>query len=381
MDSSLILFLIVVLIAFFVSGLFFYGVWKLVRSFIVEKRVIERIRDALRLGRSEANPILRTGPYAWEAESVLNPAVVEAGDRTHMFYRAVGADGVSRIGYASSADGTDFDERLPYPVFAADGLRDGRRYRYDPVAYPSGGSWGGTEDPRAVVIDDKLYLTYNLFDGWDNMRVALTTLSVKDLIAKRWNWSKPTFLSPAGERHKNWVLFPEKVNGQFALMHNLHAEDADTVRIEYVDDPTRIGTEAPHIESPNPHAMPDRAIAWHKRMRSIGPPPLKTALGWLMFYHANDDESHKYKMGAALLDLFDPTKVIARSLAPVLVPDADYENEGKPGIVYGCGATIKDDTLRVYYGGGDRVVCSATAHLPTFLDALINQRTPQLARI
>jgi predicted GH43/DUF377 family glycosyl hydrolase len=377
--SDLIIFFAVLLFALFVTGLFFYGLWKLIYGFFSQPRVQEFIHDALQLVRHHQNPLLRTGAYQWEKESVMNPAVVEAGGKTHMFYRAVGADGVSRLGYASSSDGVNFDERLPYPVYAADGLRDGARYRYDPVNYPSGGSWGGTEDPRAVIIGDTLYLTFNMFDGWDNMRVAAVTLSVDDLIAHRWNWSKPSFLSPAGERHKNWVLFPEKVNGQFALMHNMHTDEDDRVRVEYLDDPMRIGETSPHIESPNPHAMPDRSIAWHKRMRSIGPPPLKTAFGWLFFYHANDDEGHKYKMGAALLDLLDPTKIIARSPLPVLVPDAPYENEGKPGIVYGCGATIKDDTLRVYYGGGDNVVCSASAPLTSFLTTLMTHGTSQMA--
>lgn len=379
MDSDLAIFFIVVIIAFFVTGLFFYGLWKMLYEFFSQARVQEAIQDALHLVRNAMNPILRTGPYQWEKESVLNPAVVEAGGRTHMFYRAIGEDGVSRLGYASSADGVDFDERLPYPVFAANGLRDGRHFRYDPVAYPSGGSWGGTEDPRAVIIGNKLYLTFNMFDGWDNMRVALVTLDVDDLINHRWNWSAPSFLSPAGERHKNWMLFPEKVNGQFALMHNMHADDADHVRVEYLDNPSRIGTELPSIQSPNPQAMPDRHVAWHDRMRSAGPPPLKTALGWLLLYHANDHEQSKYKMGAALLDLLDPTKIIARAPLPVLVPDAEYENDGKPGIVYGCGATIKDDTLRVYYGGGDKVVCSASANLPTFLNTLMTHSTPQMA--
>lgn len=378
--SDLIIFFVAVLIASGVTGLFFYGLWKVVYGILTQPRVQAVIQEALHFVRNAANPILRQGPYHWEKESVLNPAVVEAGGKTHMFYRAVGADGVSRLGYASSSDGVNFSDRLPYPVFAADGLRDGRHYHYDPVAYPSGGSWGGVEDPRAVIIGDMLYLTFNMFDGWDNMRVAMITLKVDDLINHRWNWSKPSFLSPAGERHKNWVLFPEKVNGQFALMHNMHSEDADRVRIEYMTDPMRIGTDSPHIDSPNPHAMPDRQIAWHKRMRSIGPPPLRTAFGWLFLYHANDDEAHKYKMGAALLDLLDPTKIIARSPLPVLVPDASYENEGKPGIVYGCGATIKDDTLRVYYGGGDSVVCSASAPLSSFLDTLMASGTPQLAR-
>ena len=76
-------------------------------------------------------------------------------------------------------------------------------------------------------------------------------------------------------------------------------------------------------------------------------------------------------MGATLLDLNDPTKILRRSIAPVLSPDARYENEGKPGIVYACGAVVRGDMLYVYYGGADKVVCVATAPLAPFLDALI----------
>ncbi|KND49720.1 MAG: Glycosidase PH1107-related protein [Parcubacteria bacterium C7867-008] len=378
MDSSLLFFLFVVLVAFFVTGLFLYGVWDLIRSFAKKTRLLETILEALRFGKSGSNPLLKKGSYEWEAQAVLNPAAVATDDKTHLFYRAIGNDGVSRLGYASSEDGTNFNERLPYPVFSAESLRNGT-YRYDPVLYPSGGSWGGTEDPRAVIIDGIVYLTFNMFDGWDNMRVMLTTLSVEDLEAKRWNWSTPTFLSPRGQRHKNWVLFPEKIHGKFAILHNLHTEDSDRVRVDYVDDPLRIGTELPNIESPDPNALPDHPVAWHKRMRSVGPPPIKTGFGWLLLYHGTDEESHKYKMGAALLDLNDPTKIIARAPSPVLVPDASYENEGKPGIVYGCGAVVKDDILHVYYGGADQVVCSASAHLPTFLKTLIGHGAPTLA--
>lgn len=383
MTSAYLILLLVIIGAGAATALFFCGLWQVVRAIFTRER-IEAIKEILHLTRTETNPILEHGPYQWEAESVLNPAVVEAGGKTHMFYRAVGSDGVSRLGYASSDDGVTFDERLPYPVFASNDPRgEGAQYRYDPILYPSGGSWGGCEDPRAVVIDGRLYVTFNMFDGWDYIRVAITSLSVDDLIAKRWNWTKPAFLSPKGEIHKNWVMFPEKIKGQFAFLHNLHADDPEQVRVEYIDHPAQLAQAK--FYSPDPAPLPDRPMGWHKRMRSAGPPPLKTALGWLLFYHATDGESHRYKMGAMLLDLLDPTHVIARSPEPVLVPDASYENEGKPGIVYGCGATIKGDTVRVYYGGGDRVVCAASASLSSFLDTLINHGinhgTPQLARI
>ena len=92
---------------------------------------------------------------------------------------------------------------------------------------------------------------------------------------------------------------------------------------------------------------------------------MKTRLGWLLFYHAMDmHDPNRYKLGAMILDAEDPTKILYRSKVPVLEPDAYYENQGfKSGVVYSCGAVVKDDELFVYYGGADSVVCVAVANL------------------
>ena len=79
-----------------------------------------------------------------------------------------------------------------------------------------------------------------------------------------------------------------------------------------------------------------------------------------------------------LLDLTDPTKELYRSSAPILSPNAHYENDGKPGIVYACGAVVRDGELYVYYGGADKVVCVATTPLKAFLEALIKGTQPKL---
>lgn len=333
-----------------------------------------RPRGVLCLRRAEGNPILKPGYAHWEAIAVLNPAAIRDGERTHLFYRAIGTDGVSRLGYASSKDGVTLDERLPYPIFAHENPLPARGERYDPGTYGSGGSWTGVEDPRAVVIDGRVYVTYNAFNGWDSIRVGLTSISLTDLRAKRWNFTAPKYLSPPGQRHKNWVLFPEKINGKFALFHNLHAGNDERVRVDYVDDPLAQGAEAPCFESPDPHLLPDHPCAWHRRMRSIGPPPVRTPFGWLTVYHAMDPfEPRYYKLGAMLLDSGDPRKVIARSPVPVLEPEAPYEvSEGvKPGIIYSCGAVIIDDKLIVYYGAADTVVCAAAAPLLALARALL----------
>jgi len=347
------------------TTLFIYGLVVLIRQSRFRARLVELAR-ALGLIRADENPII-TGGHPFEAGGVMNPAAILAGGKTHLFYRAVGEDGVSRIGYASSKNGSRIDERLPYPVFALGGsLEVASAVPAHAGLMASGGTWSGVgiEDPRAVVIDERVYLTFNAFSSWNSLRIGVSSIRLDNLMKKQWVWEPPVYLSAPGQVQKNWLLFPEKIHGKFAILHSLHSGSRDRVLVDYVDVLERSNIESPY----NPKTEPD---SWDSTLRGAGPPPLKTKDGWLVLYHANDaKESYKYKLGALLLDLNDPTIVIARSARPVLEPDAPYENEGKPGIVYACGATIEGDTLRVYYGGGDKVVCTAKTSLSTLLNSL-----------
>ncbi len=362
-----------VIAALITSGLFLYGLWQLCSSF--SKSHKEVISQKHVLARDESNPILKKTDYPWEGVGVMNPAAVFAGGLIHLFYRAIGHDGISRIGYAASEDGVDFSDRLPYPVFSYQEDQPGTIYKdNNPRLIASGGTWVGTEDPRAVLIDGRVYLTFSAFSGWNSLRMGVTSISVEDLLQKKWRWSKTSFLSPVGQVHKNWVLFPEKIHGKYAVLHSLHSGSRDMVIIDYLDS---LDVADP-IESPyNPVHKKD---VWDSKLRGAGPPPIRTAEGWLVLYHAIDErEPSKYKLGAMLLDLENPTKVLARSNEPVLSPDASYENEGfKPGIVYACGAVAKDAMLRVYYGGADEVVCTASATLADFIAKLTSPKMPLL---
>lgn len=327
------------------------------------KERIRRITHALHLTRHEENPLLSPEHHAWEGQGVINPAAVRVDGKTHLFYRAIGADGISRVGYASSEDGRAF-AKLPYPVFAlseegADAVRRAQTMENHAGLVASGGSWAGVEDPRAVVIDDRLYLTFSAFGGWDSLRMGVTSLTLEDLRARRWKWTPPTYLSPRGQVHKNWVLFPERIGGKFAMLHSMHGDSHASVRVDYLDTLDR-EPETP-FRSADPNALPDNPHAWHKRVRGAGPPPIKTPLGWLLLYHATDHhEPNRYKLGALLLDEQDPRQVKFRSAGPILSPDASYENEGaKAGVVYACGATVEGDVLTVFYGAADSVVCAA----------------------
>ena len=358
------------LFSFFVIGALFGAVFSNTFRHGLVEFLVQR---PLRLIRSIHNPILIPGKTPWTAEAVMNPTAIVIENRTHLVYRAVGMDGFSRLGYASSPDGVVFDLRLPYPIYVARNPRNiSPQFRhYSLVMYPSGGSWGGCEDPRMILIDDRIYVTFNMIDGWDFMRVAAISIAKDDFIAHHFGrWSEPRILSRPGERHKNWVLFPEKINGKFAILHSI-APDVEIAYRESIED---IGVTEPFVTSwvgPRDH-LPAREGGWDSFTRSAGPPPIKTNRGWLLFYHAIDaQDPGRYKLGAMLLDLNNPTKVLFRSPVPILSPDKGYENDGKPGVVYACGACVRNGTLFIYYGGGDKVVCVATAPLNAFLKALM----------
>lgn len=370
MDILFFINILALLISFFVVG----AMLGVLFSAPIRERLAKFLHlERLLLVRSVHNPILKPGTSPWTAEAVLNPAAAVLNNRTHLIYRAIGMDGVSRLGYASSPDGILFDKRLPYPVFVAQRPSSvNRRQRYfSPVLYPSGGSWGGCEDPRMVTIDGRVYVTFNMFDGWDYIRIAAISMAEEDFLSERfWKWDGPHVLSRPGELHKNWVLFPEKINGKYAILHSIAPE----VEIAYRDSIENIGITEPFIRSwvGSRGSLPARENSWDSYVRGAGPPPLRTARGWLLFYHAIDKrEPGRYKLGAMLLDLNTPTTVLHRSAAPVLSPDERYENIGKPGIVYACGAVVRNGTLFIYYGGADKVICVATAPLEAFLDALV----------
>ncbi|MDQ3077126.1 MAG: hypothetical protein M3Q63_03705 [bacterium] len=343
------------------------------------EELIEVTQDQHYLKKHKHNPILEPHDHNdWEAEAVFNPAALYDEGKVHLLYRAIGRNGISVLGYARSEDGFNFD-RHHSPIFEpTEGCgmptkdEDVEEKIYNPLVYTSGGGWSGCEDPRAVKIGRRIYVTYLAFGGWNSMRLALTSIKESDFHNGRWVWTEPQFISPPGEVHKNWVLFPEKINGKFAFLHSI----SPTIQVHYADSLKDFNGEL-FIKSTAPSG--GRKNFWDSKVRGAGPPPLKTKLGWLLLYHANDlREPHKYKLGAMILDKNDPSKVLYRTTHPILSPNMDYENNGKPGIVYASGAIIKDDQLFVYYGGADRVVCVASTPVDELLEKIANNVGVQL---
>lgn len=351
------------------------------------------------LEKHAQNPIL--SPllhHFWESKATFNPAAVFAQGKVHIIYRAIGDHDMSMLGYATSSDGTHIDERHSDPVYvptqpfeytgktplsvkavppgASPYASGGKDYGPGISPYASGGGgYGGCEDPRLTKIGDKLYMTYVAHDGSSPPRVALTSIKMSDFLAKKWKWATPVLVSPPGVVDKNCVIFPEKIGGKYVVMHRIFPN----ILIDFVDDLDFDGRRFLLGE----YAIAPTRTGWDSRKIGAGAPPLKTPAGWLLIYHAVDErDDGRYKMGAMILAQNDPTRVIARTTHPILVPDRQYENEGyKAGVAYPCGAVTISDTLYVYYGGADSYSCVATAPLSSFVDDLITHHSAQFARV
>ena len=329
----------------------------------------------LTLDRFERNPILTPdGSRRWETKAVFNPAAIYENGKVHLLYRALGDSDVSVLGYASSVDGLHISERLDKPAYIPrepfEGVNPSHPYIPEPtgIYVSGGGGMGGCEDPRMTRIDDRVYLTYVAYDGYSHPRVALSSIHIDDFLAHRWNWKKPVLISPPYIVDKNACILPEKINGKYVIFHRVFPD----ILIDLVDNLDFDGKTKFIVGQ---YKIPTRVLSsdWDSLKVGCGPPPIKTKEGWLLIYQAvGVSDRSRYKIGAMLLDLKDPTKVLARTRNPILEPSAVYENEGlKYGVVYPCGAVIINDRLFVYYGGADMVVCVATTKLNRFMENLV----------
>ncbi len=335
----------------------------------------EKNPSVFRFAKAKENPIILPNERsAWKNRQTFNPGVVLLDGKIHFLYRSMGEDWLSRLGYASSRDGVIIDEHPSRPAYEHKISHLGSA-RY---SCASGGSFGGAEDPRLTRVgeEDVLYMTYTACDG--GLRMALTSIKLSDFLRKKWNWKSPKIISPPGEVHKNWVIFPEKINGKYAILHSVSPD----IMVEYLENLDFENGEC--LESVCGDRLhmkgAKRENCWDSWMRGAGAPPIKTRLGWLLFYQAMDErDPGKYKVGAMILDLNNPSNVLYRAKEPLLEPNEDYENNGfKAGVVYATGAVVKDGEILLYYGASDNYVAAASAPLEDFLKSLEKESNPKL---
>jgi predicted GH43/DUF377 family glycosyl hydrolase len=328
----------------------------------------------MRLDRYAGNPVLRRNPdNGWEAGSVLNGTVIRDDDGIiRMLYRATndvhfaaGGRYVSSIGYAESADGIHFERRAE-PLIMPD------------MPYEQG---LGCEDPRVVQIDDEYFIYYTAVEGVPpniNVRIALATTTDFKTVTKH------GVVGPAGAPSKAATLLPEPVNGQYIWYFTWCSDTPGATilhaRFDSLDQVRRppAGFIAGVVENYDTSAVlvpGDRAELVKSRVRrgpELGAPPVRTDLGWLFFYSNSDSEDQpEWQISAALLDLDEPWKVIARTPAPLLTPETGEELTGVVNrVTFPSGCVIVDGVVHVYYGTGDQGIGLATCQLADLLEYL-----------
>lgn len=290
------------------------------------------------MARFKGNPILGPVPdSSWESKYVFNPAMFEVGGRIHFFYRAMGEDMISRLGYASSSDGYKIDERLNVPVFEP----------LNPCEFR------GVEDPRVTIMGTSCIMTYTAYG--EIPQVGITSISVNDVLEKKWVWRNRIYPFP-GVINKNASLFPRKIREDYVLFHRLDPN----ICIAYSKDLKQWNDSGV--------VMKPRKDHWDCLKIGIAGQPLETKDGWLQIYHGVD-LNRIYRLGALLLDLEDPRKIIHRSEKPFLEPLEDYECSGLvPNVVFSCGAVIRGNDVLVSYGASDSVVCVSNFKIDELLN-------------
>lgn len=203
----------------------------------------------------------------------------------------------------------------------------------------------GIEDCRVTELENTYYLTYTSVSEY-GVGVGLRTTR---------DWKEFQFRGMILPPHnKDCAIFEEKINGKYYALHRPSSVDIGGNYIWIASSPDGIhwGNHQCIIRT--------RKGYWDSARVGAGAAPVKTPLGWLEIYHGAN-EQHQYCLGAFLLDLEDPEKVLARTELPVMVPSAPYERTGFFGnVVFTNGHIIDGDRLTVYYGASDEHVCAAT---------------------
>jgi predicted GH43/DUF377 family glycosyl hydrolase len=300
----------------------------------------------MKLQRHSTNPIFLPDPTSdWECYNVFNPSVIYHNGLFHMHYRAQGLDWISRIGYAVSEDGVHWN-RLRQPVLTPIDDSESR----------------GVEDPRITQLDGQFYMCFTAYGSefQGDGEASHDGGGILPMIAVSSNLITWKRLAPIvrGEDNKDHVLFPRKINGRYAAFHRRRPE----VWIAHSDDlMTWLESDMSPIFGPRQDNW------WDNKSVGSNGAPIETEEGWLHLYHAYDAD-HIYRLSACLLDLDDPTRVIARPTEPIFEPKEMWELRGDVNnVVFSCANPVVDGTVYVFYGGGDHVIGLATCQLEDLL--------------
>jgi predicted GH43/DUF377 family glycosyl hydrolase len=330
--------------------------------------------------------LLQPTPLDFENEGVLNPAVIRKGDNVHLFYRAVSKGNHSTLGYCVLDGPLNVVRRWDKPLMAPE-------HDYESQ---------GVEDARIVKIDDTFYMTYTGYDG-TNARGALATSTDLVTFAKQGvivppiSYAEFVYMAEtAGKVNENYyrnqkfyfqeadvekkivlwdknvVFFPRRINGKLAFLHRIRP-GIQYVAVKELSELTKDFWKGYFLELQD-HIVMDPLHAHELSYIGSGCPPIETTHGWLLIYHGVHESTKGlvYSACAALLDINDPTKELARLPYPLFKPEYDWELNGEVNnVVFPTGTALFGDTLFIYYGAADTLIATASVKLTDLVNELL----------
>ena len=304
--------------------------------------------DTELIKRYKGNPILTKKDVPYPVETVHNAAVIKHEGRYIMLFRSHLRNGRSIIGMAQSDDGYQFQvSSEPFITPSQDGLWA----EYEAF---------GVEDPRVSKVEGEYLITYSAYSR-HGVRIALAkTKDFKSL-------EKIAFITQAD--YRNVVIFPEKINGMYVRLDRPHSEISPW-SIWITRSPDLIHWGESQV------VMKPEAYHWDEMKIGPGAPPMRTAKGWLSIYHGvfPTMDGAIYRLGLALHDLEDPSKILAIGDSWILQPEDPWEVSGYVhNVVFTCGAVPEEDgSVKIYWGGADTVMCVGVAQMDDLLEFCLN---------
>jgi predicted GH43/DUF377 family glycosyl hydrolase len=307
--------------------------------------------------RHPQNPLLSAARWPYGANTVFNPGAALLRDGTTLLLaRVEDRRGHSHLTAARSKDGVTqwiVDQK---PTLMP-----------DPENYTE--ELWGIEDPRIVYHEelDQYSVCYTAYsESGPLVSLALTN----DFRT----FERRGVIMPPED--KDASLFPRRFAGRWALLHRPVPSSAEGAHIWISFSPDLIhwGNSTILIHS-------RRGAWWDAGKIGLGPPPLESSEGWLIMYHGvrRTPSGSVYRLGLALTDLENPSKLIRRGPSWVFSPEEDYERVGDvPDVVFPCGVTYREenDDVYLYYGAADTYVCVATGKKRHLVDWILTEGEP-----
>lgn len=341
--------------------------------------------------RCPENPIVVPGGYDWRMAVTFNPGVIYDQGRFYMYERAAGGlrPFHCAIGMLESDDGVHFRHTVDHPVLTPE---------------MAGSRYGSVQDPRVVKIGETCYMTYAFrpyawnsyptglgvpesseaqFPGFDGRSEINQTRSGIAVSTDRVQWRHLCWATPPEIDDRDVILFPDRIGGRYALLRRpLQFVSPDHSTIQSVDTPGIWLSFSTDLESWSEPVLLARAEqAWEGGRIGGSTPPIRTTAGWLVLYHGVETVYPPtrrviYRLGAMLLDLDDPARVLARTRHFIMEPEAYYERFGLyiPNVIFPTAGVVVDGLVYLYYGVCDTAIALATAPLDELLDHVMSEK-------